>query len=32
MGNEMFEIVMFGGGCFWCMEVVFFDVDGVMVV
>ena len=26
------EIATLGGGCFWCVEAVFLDVDGVLAV
>lgn len=26
------EIATLGGGCFWCLEAVFLDVDGVLAV
>ncbi len=27
-----FEIIVFGGGCFWCTEAVFKDIKGVVSV
>lgn len=28
----MSETATLGGGCFWCMEAVFLDVEGVLAV
>lgn len=30
--NPSHEIIYFGGGCFWCVEAVFEDVNGVIDV
>lgn len=30
--NFDFEYVIFGGGCFWCFEVVYQEVKGVYKV
>lgn len=32
MNNENFEKATFGGGCFWCVEVVFDQLKGVQKV
>ena len=28
----MSETITLGGGCFWCLEAVFLDVEGVLSV
>lgn len=31
-GNEKLDTITFGGGCFWCVEAVFLELDGVLKV
>ncbi len=26
------QVVVLGGGCFWCLEAVYLDIDGVLAV
>ncbi|KAG0163651.1 hypothetical protein DFQ28_007852 [Apophysomyces sp. BC1034] len=30
--DKRLETIVLGGGCFWCLEAVFLDVDGVTAV
>ena len=32
MENQSWEKATFAGGCFWCMEAAFEDLDGVVEV
>lgn len=32
MSAQQLETATLGGGCFWCLEAVFLDVDGVTAV
>ena len=30
MENSKFETATFGGGCFWCTEAIFEEINGII--
>ena len=32
MQNENYEVATLGGGCFWCVEAIYQEVDGIISV